>query len=281
MALPLNGPISLSMIQAEFGGSSPVRLSDYYRVGMYVPDIPANANVPTSGPISMSNFYGASNSPPNNPPIWVTGWNLGTHTSFNPINIQLNAYDPEGGPITYSDNGGMPSWLSVTSAGLLHGTAPQESDPVGQTYGFSIMATDNQGAGTPKTFNISIQPAQAAWFTPAYTLDVAQNPSVPSSIYFYYTDPNNNAHIEQTPGYSLPPVTALYDEVPDGTPPNLKGVTLRGIISSAGTYYVYLDLVTPIARTTRMFTLNVTISSGGGTGGGGSEGGGSGENTHN
>lgn len=269
MALPLTGPISLSMIQAEFGGPTPVRLSNYYRGGAYVPNTPANSAVPTSGPISLSNFYGAAAAPPNNPPVWVTGVNLGSHTSYTAISIQLNAYDPDGGPITYSENSGLPDWLTVSPIGMLQGTAPQESNPVGQAYGFSIMATDNQGAGTSKTFNITIVPAQAAWFTPAYTLDITQNPSTPSSIYFYYTDPNNNAYIEQTPGYSLPPGTALYDEVPEGTSPNLKGITLRGIISPAGTYYVYLDLVTPIARTTRMFTLNVTVSSGGGTGGGG------------
>lgn len=58
MALPLSGPLSLSQIQAEFGGSNPISLSEYYRGGPYT--TPNNTNVPTSGAISISNFYGAT-----------------------------------------------------------------------------------------------------------------------------------------------------------------------------------------------------------------------------
>lgn len=281
MAIPLTGPISLSMIQAEFGGPIPARLSDYYRGGLYVPDTPENASVPTSGPISMSNFYGASAAPPNNPPIWVSPTQLGTFTAFKPINIQLNAYDPDGGAVTYSSTT-LPTFLTLTSSGLLQGTAPDETDPIGTSYGFSVTATDSMGGSTPKTFNVSIMPAQAEWFTPALTLDISQSPTTPSNIYFYFTDPNNNSHIEQTPGQPLPSGTALYDEVPEGTPSNLKGITLRGFLT-AGTHYVNLDLVRPTDRVPRTFTLNVTIDSGSGGGGGGGGGGneGGGEIVHN
>jgi hypothetical protein len=60
MALPITGKISLGDIRDEFGGSNPVRLSDYYRGGGLVPDIFNNGSVPTSGPIKVSDFYGAS-----------------------------------------------------------------------------------------------------------------------------------------------------------------------------------------------------------------------------
>jgi hypothetical protein len=59
MALPLTGPISLADIQAEFGGSVPVSLSDYYKGGAYVLNTDYAPNVPTSGTISLSDFYGA------------------------------------------------------------------------------------------------------------------------------------------------------------------------------------------------------------------------------
>lgn len=60
MALPSSGSISFSAIQTEFGGSNPISISEYYRAGTYVTDnIPANANVPTSGQISLSQMYGA------------------------------------------------------------------------------------------------------------------------------------------------------------------------------------------------------------------------------
>lgn len=60
MALPTSGQISLSMIRTEFGITGEVKLSQLYRGGLYVPNIPANAAVPTSGAIKLSNFYGAT-----------------------------------------------------------------------------------------------------------------------------------------------------------------------------------------------------------------------------
>jgi hypothetical protein len=60
MALQNSGPISLLDIATEFGGTTPHSLNEYYKGGGLVPNIPANANVPTSGTISLSQFYGAS-----------------------------------------------------------------------------------------------------------------------------------------------------------------------------------------------------------------------------
>lgn len=60
MALQTSGAISLLNIATEFGGTAPHSLSEYYRGGGLVPNTPANTNVPTSGVISLSNFYGAS-----------------------------------------------------------------------------------------------------------------------------------------------------------------------------------------------------------------------------
>lgn len=57
MALQTSGPIKLSEIQAEFGGTNPISISEYYR-GLEVPEAPQNQSVPTSGTISMSDFYG-------------------------------------------------------------------------------------------------------------------------------------------------------------------------------------------------------------------------------
>lgn len=57
MALPDSGVLSLDDIQTEFGGTNPISLSEYYRGGAYTTS--NNTNVPTSGAISLSNFYGA------------------------------------------------------------------------------------------------------------------------------------------------------------------------------------------------------------------------------
>ena len=62
MALQSSGAISLSDIQTEFGGSNPISLSEYYQNAS--PDLVTdnNTNVPNTGnPISLSNFYGATN----------------------------------------------------------------------------------------------------------------------------------------------------------------------------------------------------------------------------
>lgn len=60
MALPTSGPISLSMIRTEFGVSGTVSMSQLYRGGGIVPNTSANAAVPTSGTIKVSNLYGAT-----------------------------------------------------------------------------------------------------------------------------------------------------------------------------------------------------------------------------
>ena len=58
MPLPSSGTITLTQIQTEFGGSAPTNLTEYYRGGAYVTS--NNTNVPTSGAISLTNFYGAT-----------------------------------------------------------------------------------------------------------------------------------------------------------------------------------------------------------------------------
>jgi hypothetical protein len=62
MPLPSSGPITIQQIATEFGGTAPHSLSEYYRGGAFVANTPANANIPASGAIALSNFYGASKS---------------------------------------------------------------------------------------------------------------------------------------------------------------------------------------------------------------------------
>jgi hypothetical protein len=62
MPLPSSGPITILQIATEFGGSAPYALGNYYRGGAFVANTPANAAIPASGAIALSNFYGASKS---------------------------------------------------------------------------------------------------------------------------------------------------------------------------------------------------------------------------
>ena len=60
MAIKGSGPLSFTDITAEFSDTPPNSLSEFYRGGGKVPSV--NTNIPASGAISFSNFYGATNS---------------------------------------------------------------------------------------------------------------------------------------------------------------------------------------------------------------------------
>lgn len=60
MALPAAPPISLLQIYTEFGAPVGTPLSQMLRGGQWVPNTPQNANIPTSLPISILDFIGAS-----------------------------------------------------------------------------------------------------------------------------------------------------------------------------------------------------------------------------
>ena len=64
MTLPASGAISINSLVGEYGGSAPHSLSEYYKGGGLVANHSNNANVPTSGTISLSNFHGQSNTNP-------------------------------------------------------------------------------------------------------------------------------------------------------------------------------------------------------------------------
>lgn len=60
MGIVNTGTVSLGDLQTEFGGTPPTEMEEYYR-GLEVPDALENQNVPTSGTIKLSDFYGSQN----------------------------------------------------------------------------------------------------------------------------------------------------------------------------------------------------------------------------
>jgi hypothetical protein len=62
MPLPSSGPLTLANIQTEFGGANPISLNEYYAGGAYVPAGTSGTYgaVPSSGTISIRNFYGTT-----------------------------------------------------------------------------------------------------------------------------------------------------------------------------------------------------------------------------
>ena len=60
MALPATPPLSLQQVCVEFGAPLNTPLSAFLRGGAWVPNSPANANVPTVLPISLLQLLGAA-----------------------------------------------------------------------------------------------------------------------------------------------------------------------------------------------------------------------------
>ena len=115
MALPGSGVITLNDLKTEFGGPTSPSLSDYYRGGTYVPNISANSAVPTSGAISLSNFYGASNQLVNitNRSISSIGVNVGTRAGIELRNNGI-AYNYRTNAGTYTTIAG--EWMLAGAA---------------------------------------------------------------------------------------------------------------------------------------------------------------------
>ena len=57
MALQDSGIIKISDLVTEFGGSTPRKLTNYYRGGSLVVESTNNATIPTSGRIKLTDFY--------------------------------------------------------------------------------------------------------------------------------------------------------------------------------------------------------------------------------
>lgn len=91
MALPSSGVIGISNLQSEFvpTGSTGNAFSDFYRGGNFVLSGPAaNNSIPTSGAISLSNFYGA-----------VQGFNLGDAVNLYDVAFCFSAGNRTGDSI--------------------------------------------------------------------------------------------------------------------------------------------------------------------------------------
>jgi hypothetical protein len=112
MTLPASGPLSLSDIQTEFGGTNPISLSEYYAGGGLVPAGTSGTYgaVPTSGQISVQNFYGTANYIPTYIEELFSTWLFNTNT---PSNVTIS------NGINLSGNGGL-VWIKLRSTDASH-----------------------------------------------------------------------------------------------------------------------------------------------------------------
>jgi len=115
MAIPSSGPLSLNDIQTEFGGTNPISLSEYYAGGGLVQSGATGDSgpIPTSGQISIGQFYGSTARVPiviNNTATTLTA-NIYTLASANPT------YSAGITDVVYNNSGTL--YSNSTSTGAL------------------------------------------------------------------------------------------------------------------------------------------------------------------
>ena len=187
MPLPSSGPLSLNDIQTEFGGTNPISLSEYYAGGANVPagTTGTYGAVPSSGTISIRNFYGTSKV--------VYRLDPNTYSDFGALSIQaaevafyvnsdgtvqastfgsgiVDSYDwitPTTGASTYFvratlnsgslTTGTTGTWLALTSSQVWT-VFKNEFTSGSQTANLTIaIATDSGGTNIVVSANISLE----------------------------------------------------------------------------------------------------------------------------
>lgn len=113
MTLPSSGALSLADIQGEFGGANPISLSEYYAGGGLVPagTTGTYGAVPSSGAISIQNFYGTSNA--------FTFYISGDTANADLRTLAINAGWNQNAPLTAVVNSGVYVYATNTSTPAL------------------------------------------------------------------------------------------------------------------------------------------------------------------
>jgi hypothetical protein len=134
MALPTSGPLSLTDIQTEFGGSNPISLSEYYAGGGLVPPGTTGTYgaVPSSGEISIQNFYGTAASGP----LAITISPSSLYNIFSGTGTVTS--DPATGTATGGSGGYSYAWT------FLSGNSYTINNPFTATATFSTFLTAGQ-----------------------------------------------------------------------------------------------------------------------------------------
>lgn len=168
-------PISIDDIATFFAGTSasrPDNLGAFYRGGSYVPNITTNNNIPTTGAISMSDFYGSATEFTfvmlNSYKSAAVSEGTGTQT----LNLFWSFGDWDVGPGGALDSGTEYRYSNFTITNIDgQATTPQV------TSGTQTFSTGNT------TFTVSVTVAQQFEFFAYGTLTIeARPPSSPSTV---------------------------------------------------------------------------------------------------
>ena len=221
MALPSSGVLTLADIQTEFGGTNPIDLSEYYRGGGLVPDSGPNAAIPTSGVISVSDFYGAANLI--NLDFTVQG-TLVTRTAGTYSGVSIGTANTNRMVVISSSGGSSPSSVTIggITATIVNGPSSAQyfayaKVPTGTTA--TIVLTGNT-SNTQQiyTFNtVNTAPTNSLVSTtsvPANTNGTStftQNPVATESVFMATA-----SFFGPGPGSGPQPGTGIYTTNPNG-----------------------------------------------------------------
>jgi hypothetical protein len=172
MALPSSGALSLADIQGEFGGANPISLSEYYAGGGLVPAGTSGTYgaVPSSGTISIQNFYGTSNAFTFGINSSITNANLRTlavNAGWNQ-SVPLVAVIGSGVYITSTStgtpaltvNGSFPGGVTLTNNGAIVGMGGNG----GRGWGLDAQSSNGLGGGTAIAVSVAITIANNGTF---------------------------------------------------------------------------------------------------------------------
>jgi len=260
MVLQASGLISLSNIKSEFNGIDPVELSDYYRGGVYVPNLPLNANVPTSGTINVQNFYGATvatfNISPNVSTVnegdtvrfsvttnnfsGTLYWSILGGVTNSDFSSPLNAVTA-GGTLTVSANSGL---LDLTTSADLT-TEGSES------FSVRLKALSTSGPVVTQSSNVFINDTSVNPFYVTLTRSTGTSLIAPNNVTFTLT--SNGIPNGRTVGYTVTGIQA--DDLTSGsltgnfTINNNTATVTLGIDSFIGQLFlVDINAVDKVAR---------------------------------
>lgn len=149
-------------------------------------------------------------------------------------------------PITYSlYSGTLPPGSSLSSGGVLSGTAPASSGST--TYTFTIRATDAQNQDTDRTFSLTVNTDVVTWNSPAngtsYT--VTANSAIS----------NVSLSANSAAGKSI---TYTANTLPNGI--SLSGNTIYGTPTSANTVTTLLTATAATTNRSATRTITWTVS---------------------
>jgi hypothetical protein len=161
MALPTSGSLTLEQIQTEFGGSNPISLNEYYAGGANVPAGTSGTNgaVPSSGTISISNFYGTQKVAPtftfsisqhidraNLRSLAVAaGWNQSSAVIAT-LASGYYIYSTSVGTPALTIDGSFPGGVTLVNNGFIMGKGGNGASPTSTSYN-SVSAGQNGGHG--------------------------------------------------------------------------------------------------------------------------------------